>query len=215
MVEYPRLFLSIFKGDLIPIKASRFGRTDVLSWWRKAQELYQDMIPPAKPDSIRDAVDSASRNSALESLDWWRHSGLPMHYSEASLEYASARNHINVLDWWNNLNKETGVYLKVGRVMDMASTAGHVDVLEWWATSQIEFKYGSLVLQHASCHGRIDVLKWWLGSGLQLIFDADVLTGATRYNRPEVLDWWVNSGLPIEYRVCPLIPPKLFLFLTR
>jgi hypothetical protein len=201
MEEYPRMFLSLFKGDLIPIKASRYGRTNVLSWWKMAQDIHPDMIPPAKSDSVRDSIDSASRNCSIASLNWWRASGLQMHYSEASLESATARNHIAVLEWWKQFNLETGAQLKVGRVMDMASTSGHVEALEWWATSQIEFKYGSIVLNHASCHGRIDVLKWWLGSGLQLIFDADVLTGATRYNRPEVLEWWARSELPVEYRV--------------
>jgi len=132
------------------------------------------------------------------------HALLVLEYTEAALEYASAKNNIPALAWWRHQNKVSGLPLKVGRVMDVASTAGHVKVLEWWAASQLEFKYDRHVLHHASCHGKVDVLQWWLGSGLQLIFDQDALTGATRHNRPEVLEWWDKSGLPIQYRMCDI-----------
>jgi hypothetical protein len=138
------------------------------------------------------------------SLDWWLDWGHPFEYTEAALEFASAKNRITVLDWWLRQHRLTGLVLKTGRVMEMASTAGHVDVLAWWAASRIEPKYDKYALQHASCHGKVEVLQWWLGSGLQLMFDQDALTGATRHNRPEVLEWWDKSGLPIHYRMCDI-----------
>ncbi|KAK0454632.1 hypothetical protein EV421DRAFT_1887213 [Armillaria borealis] len=198
------IFLSIFKGDLIPVKASRHGRINILSWWKHGFEHHPDLVPPPKPGSIADAIDGASRNGQIASLDWWMHCGHHMEYTEAALEYASSKNQIAVLQWWKEQHERHKLPLKIGRVMDMASTAGHVEVLEWWATSQLDPKYDRHALQHASCHGKVEVLEWWLGSGLPLIFDQDALTGATRHNRPEVLEWWNKSGLPIQYRMCDI-----------
>ncbi|KAK0212514.1 hypothetical protein DFS33DRAFT_1249661, partial [Desarmillaria ectypa] len=202
--HHHNIFLSIFKGDLIPVKASRHGRINILSWWKHGFEHHPDLVPPPKPGSIADAIDGASRNGQIASLDWWMHCGHRMEYTEAALEYASAKNQIAVLQWWKEQYERHGLPLKIGRVMDMASTAGHVEVLEWWATSQLDPKYDRHALQHASCHGKVEVLQWWLGSGLPLIFDQDALTGATRHNRPEVLEWWDTSGLPIQYRMCDI-----------
>ncbi|KDQ27613.1 hypothetical protein PLEOSDRAFT_1104295 [Pleurotus ostreatus PC15] len=198
------MFLSLFSGDIIPIKASRHGRIGVLSWWKHGFQKHPDLIPPPKAGSISEAVDGASRNGQIVSLEWWLHSGLPFEYSDAALEHASAKNQVAVLEWWKQMSKKTGMPLKIGRVMDAASTAGHVPVLEWWAASQLDFKYDRYALHQASCHGRVDVLDWWLGSGLQLVFDQDVLTGATRHNRADVLEWWDKSGLPIQYRMCDI-----------
>lgn len=201
--QHRSIFQSIVKDDLIPKKASRHGRTGVLSWWKHVFSQHPDLLPPPKPSSIADAIEAASRNGHISALDWWLHSGLPFEYTEAALEQASAKKQIPVLEWWKH-QSELGLPLKIGRVVDVASTAGHVKVLEWWAASQLEFKYDKHALQHASCHGNVNVLQWWLGSGLQLIFDQDVLTGATRHNRPEVLEWWDKSGLPVQYRMCDI-----------
>lgn len=203
--QHYTLFESVFnKDDLIPIKASRHGRTTVLNWWKHGFEQHPSLIPPPTSRSIAEAIEGASRNGQVVALDWWLNSGLELHYTETALEYASAKNQIAVLEWWKAQNKLHGLPLKVGRAMDMASTAGHVKVLEWWATSQIEFKHDRSALHLASCHGKVDVLDWWLGSGLQLYYDQEALTGATRHNRPEVLEWWDKSGLSIQYRMCDI-----------
>lgn len=177
-------------GQLLPAKASLYGRTQILAWWLAR------FGPSEKLTYDKDAIDSACRNGHVAVLDWWKHSGLPLLYSEASLDHASAVGHITVLDWW----KHSGLPLRIGRVMEGASGAGHVDVLEWWHTSKLDFKYDRNALFNASCNGRVEVLDWWLQSGLQMIFDTDTLAGATKYNRVEVLEWWDRSRLPIQYR---------------
>ncbi|KAF9228390.1 hypothetical protein BS17DRAFT_851143 [Gyrodon lividus] len=204
LTQHRPIFLSIFKNDLIPITASRHGRTAVLAWWKHGFEQHPELVPPPGPGSIAEAIDGASRNGKISSLDWWASSCLPLEYTEAALEQASAKNKIAVLDWWKRQHLQNFLPLKIGRVMDMASVAGHIGVLEWWATSQLEYQYDRHVLHHASSLGKVEVLEWWLGSGLQVVFDGEALTGATRHNRSEVLEWWDKSGLPIQYRMCDI-----------
>jgi hypothetical protein len=202
LIHHRPIFTTLFQGDIIPITASYYGRTAVLSWWRRASEHEhnQDVLPPLTGNSIPECIDGASRNGQVASLDWWLTSGLPLEYTESALEYASARNHIPVLEWW----RQTKLPLKIGRVMDMASTTGHVGVLEWWFRYEHDIHYDKHAMYHASCHGKVEVLQWWLSSGLQLMFDQDVLVGATKHNRPEVLEWWDKSGLPVQYRMCDI-----------
>ncbi|KAF8201006.1 hypothetical protein BJ912DRAFT_1029665 [Pholiota molesta] len=172
--QHHKMFLDVFEDDLIPIKASRHGRLNVLSWWKHGFEQHPDLIPPPKRGSVAEAVDRASRNGHVDSLDWWLNCGHQFEYTEAALEYASAKNQMAVLDWWKRQHETRALPLKLGRVMDMASTAGNVDVLEWWARSQLD----------PNCHGKVEVLQWWLGSGLTL--------------------WWDKSGLAIQYRMCDI-----------
>lgn len=204
LTHHRAIFTSMYRCDLLPITASHHGRISVLSWWAHARTLHPDVIPLPSKQAVANAIDGASRNGQVASLDWWLHSGIPLEYTEQALETASAKNQLEVLAWWKKQNKEHGLPMKVGRVMDSASTAGHVEVLEWWSRALPEVKYDRQALYHASCHGKVDVLQWWLNSGLQLIFDPDALIGATRHNRPDVLEWWNRSGLPIQYRMCDI-----------
>lgn len=202
--QHRAVFLSVFKDDLIPIIASKHGRTALLAWWKHAFEQHPDLVHLPKPGSITEAVDSASGNGEIATLDWWKTSGLPFEYSEEALEQASARNRIRVLEWWKQQHQQNGLPLKIGRVMELASTAGHVAVLDWWASSQLEFPLDRYVLNGASTLGRINVLNWWLGSGLQLSCAQETLVGATRHDRSDVLDWWDKTGLPIQFRMCDI-----------
>ncbi|KAF9508269.1 hypothetical protein BS47DRAFT_1384802 [Hydnum rufescens UP504] len=194
----PHTFDRLYGGTnsrLIPLRASCSGRIDVLSWWRAQEDIPKDYGD--------DCLDEACRHGQIEVLEWWRSNtanGLPLQYTEAALENASARGHLHVLSWW----KQSGLPLKVGRVMDLASKSGHVHVLEWWLRSGIEVKYDNGTLEHASRAGRVNVLSWWHNSGYQMMFNEDVLLGATRHNRPEVLQWWYDSELPVHYRICEI-----------
>jgi len=206
--KHQSTYLSIFEYDLLPITAAKYGRISVLSWWKRKLDTRPDVLRLPSTKSISEAINGASRNGRVASLEWWVNSGLPLEYNEVALELASAKNRLSVLNWWlaQSRSGRLGVNkaLKVGKVMDAASTAGHVRVLEWWAQSQLEYKYDRQALYHASCHGKVEVLQWWLGSGLQMIFDQEALTGATKFNRREVLEWWDKSGLPIQYRTCDI-----------
>ena len=196
----PCQFLHWFRDDIIPIVASEYGRTSVLTWWKHA--IDSGALPGPQDKSISESIDRACRNGARASLEWWLASRFPLTYGDSALEAASAKNHVDVLEWWRE--NSTTLPLKIGRSVDMASSAGHTAVLAWWIHSGFEFKYDKTALHHASMHGKVEVLQWWLDSGLQLIFDQEALVLATRHNRPEVLEWWDRSGLPIQYRICDI-----------
>jgi len=196
------LFCRMFRHDLIPVLSMHHSRLGVLDWWLARHHDTPKDVPLPSSRNIEDAIDGASRAGAIDSLEWWLHSGLPMHYTESALENASAKNQIGVLEWWRAHREQ--LPLKVGRVMDAASSAGAVGALEWWARSGLDFTYDRSALHHASCQGRMDVLAWWLASGQQLFYDGDALVGATKHDRPEVLEWWDKSGLPIQYRMCDI-----------
>lgn len=125
----------------------------------------------------------------------WRCSGLPLRYSDNSLNSATNKGQIGVLEWWKNSTLD----LKLGNVLDFASMSGSTLGLDWWARSGFAGKYSRAALYHASCHGNLNVLDWWAQSGLQLVFDKDVLVGATRHGRVESLQWWEDSRLALYY----------------
>jgi len=64
-------------------------------------------------------------------LDWWLGSGLRLLYTERALENASAKGHIEVLEWWKKASEsrkgpdgETEVPLKVGKSILAAAQPG-------------------------------------------------------------------------------------------
>ncbi|CCG81410.1 Putative uncharacterized protein [Taphrina deformans PYCC 5710] len=168
----------------------RFEYIDILEfiWKHMPSTFTNDQIPLL-----------ASRYNSPKVLQWWKQTNSPenLFYSESCLDAASSSRHTEALDWW----RDSGLPLKIGRVLDFASDEGDVAVLEWWRTSGLKFKYSKLAMRHASQNGHISVLDWWLNSGLQLFYDAGCLDYATRFNRVAVLEWWFWCGLMIEYRI--------------
>lgn len=156
--QHPSLFRSLFDKGSLPLTASHHGRISVLSWWKNALENRPDIVSPISPDQVAEAINRASRNGQVVSLDWWASSGISFECTEVALEMASANNRTEVLEWWKDWCQSKQVPLKTGRAMDMASIAGHVKVLDWWATSsKVELTYDRQAMYHASCHGKVCV----------------------------------------------------------
>lgn len=71
LVRHPALFKSLFHEDnVIPNKASRYGRTCVLNWWKRAYEQYPEIALPPTTQVIEEAVDSASRGGQVYLIDY-------------------------------------------------------------------------------------------------------------------------------------------------
>lgn len=163
------LFLSLFVGDLIPLRASQYGRTTVLSWWKDVSEQHPNDVPKPKAASIADAVDVASRSGQIASLDWWMSCGHPFEFTEAALEYASVKNQIAVLDWWKQQHKLNRVSLKIGRVMENATRHNRAEVLDWWDKSELPIQYRMCDIEEAleDAIGNGDnTRRWWRAKGV-------------------------------------------------
>ncbi|GAA5888264.1 hypothetical protein JCM5296_000252 [Sporobolomyces johnsonii] len=177
--------------ELLPVVASAWGRVRVLEW---AKNSSFGLRPDAKITA--EAIDEASRHGQVEVLDFWRNSGLPLHYSEAALSSATIMGQLGSLEWWKN----SGLPLKIGSVLDFVSKEGTTVCLDWWADSGLPVRYSKAALYTLSKNGNLPLLDWWKNSRFPLAYDKEVLIIATRYGQTKVLDWWLKSGLDIEYR---------------
>ncbi|KAI5477960.1 hypothetical protein MNV49_005752 [Pseudohyphozyma bogoriensis] len=176
---------------LLPVVASAWGRVEVLKW---ATESKFGLRPDRS--TMAEAMDDASRHGQVEVLEFWKKSGLPLHYSEHSLSSATVKAEIGSLEWW----KRSGLPLKIYNVLDFASMEGTTKTLDWWSQSGLPAPYSKAALYHLSRTGNVPLLDWWKSSRFSLLYDKEVLIIATRHSRTSVLSWWKESGLDIEYR---------------
>ena len=96
-------------------------------------------------------------------LEWWRASGLPLHYTEAALEQAGS---IEVLEWWRSVSKlshsnQPPLQLKVGKALLFAAHHGLADFIRWWADSGIPTGHEDAVARTTSTNGHVNMLEQW------------------------------------------------------
>ncbi|KAI7172982.1 flavoprotein, partial [Hortaea werneckii] len=138
---------------------------------------------------------------------------LPLKFTEAALEQASAQGHLPVLEWWKQQSTtvddmsvsvdSSKVRLKPGKSICYATQNGHTEIVRWWCQSGIPFPHEDTVAKLASTHGHTDILQLWHElKGSKMIFDNQVLVGATKNGNVRVLEWWKRSGLKVEYKTC-------------
>ncbi|KAF2657776.1 flavo protein [Lophiostoma macrostomum CBS 122681] len=207
-----------FGHTFLPDKASVFGKTEILEYWRKSPLFL------AREYSVN-AMDHASRSGSIQALDWWYESGLPLKYTESALEQASSKGHIQVLKWW----KEHSPYrsapspppspategppkpqrellkLKVGKSIIYATQSGSLPAIHFWVDSEIPFAHEDTIAKLASQHGHTHILDYWRKlRGEKMLFDNKVLVGPTIMGHADVLEWWKRSGLKVEYKTCDI-----------
>lgn len=214
------LFWGTFGHTFLPHKASVFGKTEILEYWRTSPMFLTK-------EYSAEAVDNASRAGSIQALTWWYNSGLPLKYTEAALEQASSQGHIPVLQWW----KEHSMYrtspitssspqderddrgstqrqhlkLKVGKSITYATQAGSLPSIHFWVDSGIPFSHEDTIAKLASTHGHTHILDYWRKlRGEKMLFDNQVLVGPTKQGRADVLEWWKRSGLRVEYKTCDI-----------
>lgn len=212
------LFWGTFGHAFLPHKASVFGKTEILEYWRTSPTFLTK-------EYSADAMDNASRTNSVQALDWWYDSGLPLKYTEAALEQASSQGHIQVLKWWQEHSryrtvptvsptpseeKDTRAHrealkLKVGKSITYATQSGCISAINFWVDSGIPFSHEDTIAKIASTHGHTHILDYWRKlRGEKMLFDNQVLVGPTKMGHTSVLEWWKRSGLKVEYKTCDI-----------
>jgi hypothetical protein len=232
--NFKDVFWSSFGQKLLPtIASARYGRTEILEWWRTSPTFLSK-------DYSTEAMDGASKSGFVHVLDWWRRSGLPLKYTELALEQASSRGHILILEWWKQASMHQGSYfvdnearnrhgspalsseepsitpseaqpalrLKPGKALLAAAQNNQPLVLRWWDNSGIPISHSESVAKLASAHGHVAVLDAWREiKGEKMVFDSKVLVEPTKNGHVEVLEWWKNfskGGARVEYKTCDI-----------
>ncbi|KAI9326105.1 hypothetical protein DFJ73DRAFT_801513 [Zopfochytrium polystomum] len=132
----------------------------------------------------------------INTLQWWKDSGLEPKYSEAAIHKASERGDLEVLQWW----KDSGLELRYTNVpMDEASKSGNLKTLQWWKDSGLELKYSEASIEKASQWEQLEVLQWWKDSSLDLRYMNRPIDDATCRGEVNVLQWWKDCGLQFRY----------------
>jgi hypothetical protein len=206
---HKELFWGTFGHAFLPHKASVFGKTEILEYWRTSPTFL------TKEYSVG-ALDNASRSGSVQALDWWFESGLPLKYTEAALEQASSQGHIQVLEWWKEHSRYRSspsaakpqreeLKLKVGKSITYATQAGSLPSIHFWVESGIPFSHEDTIAKLASAHGHTHILDYWRKlRGEKMLFDNQVLVGPTKMGHAHVLEWWKRSGLRVEYKTCDI-----------
>jgi hypothetical protein len=209
------LFWSHFGHTFLPHKASVYGKTEILDYWRTSPTFLTK-------EYSAEAIDNASRTNSIQALDWWYNSGLPLKYTEAALEQASSQGHISVLEWWKEHSRHRTppipgeenpvakanrdlLKLKVGKSITYATQSGNLEAIKYWVRCGIPFSHEDTITKIASTHGHTHILDYWRSiRGEKMLFDNQVLVGPTKMGRADVLEWWKSSGLKVEYKTCDI-----------
>lgn len=213
------LFWGMFGHTFLPHKASVFGKTEILEYWRTSPTFLTK-------EYSAEAIDNASRSNSVQALEWWYNSGLPIKYTEAALEQASSQGHIAVLQWWKEHSRyhrpDSGppmmregrdtctvsrqlLELKVGKSITYATQSGCLIAIQFWVDSGIPFSHEETVAKIASHHGHTYILDYWRKvRGEKMLFDNQVLVGPTKMGHADVLEWWKRSGIRVEYKTCDI-----------
>lgn len=217
--HHKELFWGTFGHAFLPHKASVFGKTEILEYWRTSPTFLTK-------EYSAEAIDNASRTNSVQALDWWYDSGLPLKYTESALEQASSQGHIQVLKWWKEhsryrtapsaphtsgeekdmtkANRDL-LKLKVGKSITYATQSGCLPAIHFWVDSGIPFSHEDTIAKIASTHGHTHILDYWRKlRGEKMLFDSQVLVGPTKMGHADVLEWWKRSSLRVEYKTCDI-----------
>ncbi|KAJ3128048.1 hypothetical protein HK098_005260 [Nowakowskiella sp. JEL0407] len=174
--------------------AAKIGDVRILNWWID-RGLKLDWF------YLNNVLDDVSIANKVDILNWMvkaasEDSDAKLVYSEKSLDGASDKGHVEILQWW----KDSGLKLKwTAKAIESASRQGHVEVLDWWLRSGLELRYTEQAILSACHNGKVSSLEWWQQSGLPLKYNNLAIGFAFEQAQLEVLKWWKDSGIEIRY----------------
>ncbi|ORY44322.1 hypothetical protein BCR33DRAFT_785022 [Rhizoclosmatium globosum] len=128
-------------------------------------------------------------------IDRLRRKSIPF-IPEASIDNASAKGQVELLQWW----KESNLSLEYTEKSVLeACRNGHVDVIQWWLDSGLPIKYKDWlgvdgVMVAAAEGGHVDVMKVWSGSGLEFNVSDIEIDVASANGHVDVLEWCTGES---------------------
>ncbi|KAJ3037810.1 hypothetical protein HDV00_001311 [Rhizophlyctis rosea] len=123
----------------------------------------------------------------------------------ATLDSASEKAQIDLLDWWLRWARKGGRGRELkytAKAMDSASCRGHLSVLDWWSNSGLTLLFTKEAVQGPIAAGREDVLTWWKQRRLFMapeLAEVEVLALASEHGHVHILEWWKTSGMELEH----------------
>lgn len=175
---------------LLPDVASAWDRVNVLEW-----ALHGGF--GILTDATESALNEATVNGHVSTLEWWKHSGVPLQIGNV-MDYASLDSKTASLEWWAHSGLE-GKYSRMA--LSNATNQGHTKVLDWWLKSGLQLVYDKEILVGATKYGKVESLEWWLKSRLRVpytIFDIEEAMEDCTSRQVEVHQWWQRQGLDQE-----------------
>ncbi|KAI9183577.1 hypothetical protein H9P43_004495 [Blastocladiella emersonii ATCC 22665] len=172
--------------EVILLKAAQLEHDDpreslaYLAVLRPTEQLRRAVIPTLPWCSM----DELSTHGCVRGLQWWAESGLPLEYTDATMDGAAGGGHIDVLQWW----KDSGLKIKYSEsALDAASVNDHFEVFKWWQSSRLQFFF-ELAPTSALRNGNVQILKL-LHRMAELYIDPIDIVAATSYKQREARAW--------------------------
>ncbi|ORZ38513.1 hypothetical protein BCR44DRAFT_1510888 [Catenaria anguillulae PL171] len=178
--------------------AARFGRLDVLKWWRKHGYSLGDLT--------RDAIEAAATAGHVAVLKWWHALAPPVEldFTDSSIVLDMVDNGQLAALKWFKASMDPALFVFTDEHWVLASERGHDAILTFAKSSRIALPDSSCVecIDKAAANGHVCVLDWWyknVGRNKSLAYTVDAMDLASAGGHVHVLDWFSKSGLELRF----------------
>ncbi|KAI8806879.1 hypothetical protein BJ742DRAFT_854756 [Cladochytrium replicatum] len=158
--------------------ATRMVHVDVFEWWflsgfrleycefggHEVKDTEMAMNTASDFNFLKFSSGGSLADSSLSTRKW-KNSSLELKYVNSAIDYASAFQEVQTLEWW----KSSALMLNyLEAAIDHSTRNGNVDVLEWWKSSGVPLKYTTEAMDGARWQAAMESLDWWKANWLEM-----------------------------------------------
>ena len=114
---------------------------------------------------------------------------------ETSIDEASRKGYIALLDWWRWESGLTVANLSrtyTTNAITFAARNNRVDVLDWWKLSGLALKFNAETIYSAATR---EVLVWWKRNKMPFLYAGkSPVDVAVASNRWDIIEWWIKGS---------------------